>query len=217
MPSLASNSPSSSIIPCDGGHVFLIDDNPDIRGLLADEFRYAGLNVAEFADGESFLKRKIDNEPSVIIVDMLLPGISGLRLFEAIRVQGVETPVVFISGYSRPTQIIDAMKLGAVDFLWKPFKVEALLGVVSKSLAQDASRLNRLKRLAIVGRNWNELTAREQEICRLAVQGYGNNEISRQLDIQPDTVKKHRARVMEKMEVASLADLMEVMRDINSD
>ncbi len=193
----------------------MIDDNADIRGLLADEFRYAGMAVVEFPDGESFLKAKYEERPSVIVVDMLLPGISGLRLFEAIRVQGVETPVIFISGYSQPTQIIDAMKLGAVDFLWKPFKVEALMGAVSKSLALDASRLNHLKRVNAMGQSWDELTRREQEICRLMVKGYGNSEISRQLDIQPDTVKKHRAKVMEKMGVDSLADLMSSMRNID--
>lgn len=209
------DSPYPAVVASDGGRVFLIDDNADIRSLLADEFRYAGLEVAEFPDGESFLKGTYEEKPSVIVVDMLLPGISGLRLFEAIRVQGVETPVIFISGYSQPTQIIDAMKLGAVDFLWKPFKVEALMGAVSKSLAQDAARINRLKRIKTTGKNWSELTRREQEICRLMVQGYGNSEISRQLDIQPDTVKKHRAKVLEKMGAESLADLMSFMRDID--
>ena len=118
-------------------HVYLIEDDADLRQELVYSLEGAGLTVMQFDTAESFLKTGVTHSPSVIVADMVLPGLSGLKLFESIRGQGIQTPLVFISGYSEPNQIIDGMKLGAVDFLWKPFKSDALIKVVVQAMVQD--------------------------------------------------------------------------------
>ena len=192
------------------GHVYLIDDNDDVRGSLSTVLRHYGLTVESFADVDSFINGSLEVSPAVLVSDMVLPGKSGLDLLKMIRAAGWLSPIVFISGHSQPDQIIDAMKMGAVDFLWKPFSIDKLVDSIAHALKLDNERLLMRPRLLQLENLYALLTEREREVCLLAVQGYGNIEISKMIDVQPDTVKKHRSKVMEKMQTSSLAQLIEV-------
>ena len=192
------------------GHVYLIDDNDDIRRHLHDLLCRFGLSVDSYADAESFLANSIELAPAVVVMDMLLPGDNGISAVERLREAGFKTPVIFISGQSEPQEIIAAMKGGAVDFLWKPFSVAKLVDAVQKALALDEQRISSQARSMRISDLWGTLTQREQEICKLVLAGHGNSEISRMLDVMPDTVKKHRARVMDKMGAVSLAQLIQL-------
>lgn len=194
-------------------HVYLIEDDAALRHELAEMLRTAGLVVHDHQSAESCLDAGVDHSPAVIVSDMVLPGQSGLHLFEAIREQGIETPLVFISGYSEPRQIIAGMKLGAVDFLWKPFKSDALLEVVARSLKVDFERQALLSTSTGVETRWQTLSDREKDVCKLMLKGYGNKDVGAQLGIQPDTVNKHRMKVLKKMGVAGRPQLIELLKD----
>lgn len=198
------------------GHVYLVDDDEAVREHLAKVLRHYGLTVESFVDVDTFIRDSVELSPAVVISDMVMPGKTGLDLLEKIRGAGWGAPIIFISGLSQPHQIVDAMKLGAVDFLWKPFSLDKLVDSIRKALENDAARLEVRVRLLRVKDRYNKLTEREQEVFRLAVAGYGNIEISRMIDVQPDTVKKHRGRVMEKMQATSLAHLIELYEDLST-
>ena len=126
---------------------------------------------------------------------------------------GIETPLVFISGYSEPNQIIEGMKLGAVDFLWKPFKSEALLQAVAKSLIQEIEQHKQLNLTTSLEQRWSTLSDREKSVCQLMLKGFGNKDVSVQLNIQPDTANKHRMKVLKKMAVAGRPELIELLKN----
>lgn len=192
------------------GHVYLVEDNDDVREHLATVLRHYGLTVATFSDVDGFITGSVEVSPAVVLTDMVMPGQSGLDLLGRIRDAGWLAPVIFISGHSEPHQIIEAMKQGAADFLWKPFSIDKLVDSIRKALDTDTKRLSTRVRLLHVKDMFYSLTEREQEIFHLAVAGYGNIEISKMIDVQPDTVKKHRGRVMDKMQAQSLAHLIEL-------
>lgn len=193
--------------------VYLIEDDADLRCQLALTLTDAGLRVHEFGSAEDFLLSGVEHSPSVIVSDMVLPGVSGIGLFEAVRATGIQTPIIFISGYSEPSQIIEGMKLGAVDFLWKPFKSDALLKVVMQSLVNDMQRLVKSAEQQNIEMRWASLTEREQEVCKCMLSGYGNKDIAVQLGIQSDTANKHRMKVLKKMGVAGRPQLLEQLKD----
>ena len=194
-------------------HVYLIEDDADLRVQLGMTLKDVGLHVHAFDSAESLLEHGIDHSPSVIVSDMVLPGASGIHLFESVRDLGIETPLVFISGYSEPNQIIEGMKLGAVDFLWKPFKSEALLQAVAKSLIQDIERHKQLNLTTSLEQRWSTLSDREKSVCQLMLKGFGNKDVSVQLNIQPDTANKHRMKVLKKMAVAGRPELIELLKN----
>lgn len=196
------------------GHVYLVEDNHDVREHLATVLRHYGLTVATFGDVDTFITGSVELSPAVVLTDMVMPGLSGLDLLGRIRTAGWQVPVIFISGHSEPHQIIDAMKQGAVDFLWKPFSIDKLVSSIRKALEADEKRLATRVRVLRVKDLFESLTEREQEIFHLAVAGHGNIEISKMIDVQPDTVKKHRGRVMEKMQAQSLAHLIELYESL---
>ena len=194
--------------------VYLIEDDAALRIELAETLCDADLTVFPFGSAEDFLAADVLVDlPGVIVTDMTMPGMSGICLFETIRERGLETPLVFISGYSEPNQIIDGMKLGAVDFLWKPFKSEALLQAVFKALAQDVALRAAYGQNSDVEQRWANLTKREQEVCRFILVGYGNKDLAVLLNIQPDTANKHRMKVHQKMGVPGRPELMELLKD----
>ena len=194
--------------------VYLIEDDATLLVELSETLSEAGLQVLPFATAEAFLEAGVqDNAPAVIVSDMVLPGQSGIDLFKSIREQGIETPVVFISGYSEPKQIIDGMKLVAVDFLWKPFKSEALLEVIDRSLTLDLARQASLGVLIDIEARWMMLSEREKDVAKLMLKGYGNKDMAAMLSIQPDTANKHRMKVLKKMGVTSRPQLLELLKD----
>lgn len=195
--------------------VYLIEDEAGLRSDLSSILRDSNLEVLEFESAEAFLLKHSVHTPSVIVTDMVLPGMSGIKLFEVIRQANIETPVVFISGYSEPRQIIEAMKLGAVDFLWKPFKSDALLAVIMKSLDLDRQRTLHASKQKNLELRWYMLTPKEREVCKLMLDGLGNSAIADRLEIQPDTANKHRMKVLAKMDVRRRPELVELLKDFD--
>lgn len=199
------------------GHIYLIDDNEDIRKHLTGVLVRYGLSVESYANAELFLNDSIEVAPAVVLLDMALPGLNGIATFKRLTDSGRKTPVIYLSGQSEPQEIIDALKMGAHDFLWKPFSIEKLIGAVAKALAADELRIANQVSSHQIGNLWNQLTLREKDVARLMVQGFGNNEISVRLAIMPDTIKKHRARVMQKLGAQALADLLVMLDGVNLD
>lgn len=190
------------------GNIYLVEDNDEIRTHLTKVLRHYGFKVRAFANAAAFIHEACYVSPGVIVSDMVMPGKSGLDLLAHIREAGWICPVVFISGLSQPHQIIEAMKQGAADFLWKPFSIDKLLAAIRKALDEEIAREDAARLRIEVTERYANLTEREREVCQLVILGHGNSDISQMIYVQPDTVKKHRGRVMDKMGAANLAELI---------
>lgn len=199
------------------GHVFLVDDNPDIRFYLSDLLRQLGYTVDTYEDAESFLARSYHLTPAVIVLDMRLAGLSGLDVQRRLKEMERYTPIIFISGESRSQEIIDAMKSGALDFLCKPFNIDDLVTAIDKALALDLRLKDQYVRLSPLRRRFHTLTAREQELFFLIMDGHTNRSIAALTGVQAGTVKKHRAAIFGKMEVMSTAELIAAFKGIPLD
>lgn len=185
-----------------------MDDNPDIRHNLSHLLRKMGYVVDVFADAAEFVRLSPRASPAVLVLDVRMPRMSGVQLQAHLAALGWHTPIVFISGESEHQEIIQAMKGGAVDFLWKPFPILSLIEAIERGLAQDAQRQEWQVRRQALARKLRELSAREREVMGLMLQGLGNKALGERLQIQPDTIKKYRAQVLQKMQAQDLPDLM---------
>lgn len=191
------------------GHIYLVEDDDNLRSDLSGVLSQCGFTVDAYADAETFLSQATEVNPSVIVADIVLPEKSGIDLLKIVRASGRDIPIIYISGDSEPHQIIEAMKSGADDFLWKPLCINSLTSSVKSALRKDQLRSKNAYKLAEIQESFQSLTQRERQIYQLAVSGNSNLEISKLLNIQPDTAKKHRSRVMEKMNASNLAQLIE--------
>jgi len=191
--------------------VCVVDDDPAVRESLVRLLTAAGRRVASYASASEFLARPSFLDVGCVLLDIQMPGMSGLELQEHLASTGAAPPIVFVTGRDDDvTAGVEAMKLGAVDFLLKPVNGDVLLAVVRKALEHHAGErklaFEREACQALVGR----LTAREREIMEHVIRGRLNKQIAADLDIAEQTVKQHRGRVMEKLEVRSLAELIRV-------
>ena len=199
------------------GHIQLVDDSPDVRLHLADLLRKMGYSVEVFEGAEEFLASEPVSKPTVLLLDMRMPGLTGLELQSRLRAQGRRTPVVFISGQSRTQEIIDAMKRGAIDFLCKPFTREQLVEAVDRGLALDRQFAEEALRLERVRQCFSALSPREREMFFPILQGHTNRAIAAHTGVQAATVKKHRAAVLDKMMVATVAELIRACEGLDLD
>jgi len=190
------------------GHVYLVDDDFEIRVHLGDLLRQSGYGVADYGSATDFLNSAKRISPAVLVLDMRMPVMSGLDLQKTLIAQSWNLPIIYMSGESHSQEIIDAMKAGAVDFLWKPFSHSQLLEAVEKGLASDLNSRQKETRLIQVESLHQTLSAREKRIFSLMLLGHGNKSIAAITDLMADTVKKYRAQVMDKMQVGSLAELL---------
>lgn len=195
------------------GHIYLIEDSADIRKHLSGVLERFGLTVESYENAESFLEQSVEVAPAVVLLDISLPGMNGLAAHKRLQQSGRKTPVIYMSGQSTPQEIIDALKMGANDFLWKPFSIDKLIAAVTKALEFDDERINKQVVTRHTENLWANLTVREKEVAILMVQGHGNTAIAKQFHVMPDTVKKHRAKVLEKMQVNTLAELVAQLKD----
>ena len=190
------------------GHIFLVDDNHDMRFYLSDMLIMLGYTIDSYDNATLFLEQSMDISPAMVLLDMRMPGLNGLELQARLDALGRKTPIVFISGESNKDEIIEAFRLGAVDFLLKPFNREKLCQVVDKALDMDRQRNHEFINTDAVRRSFATLSAREQEIFVLIVQGQTNKGIAEVTGIQPGTAKKHRATVYQKFGVNTSAELI---------
>ena len=191
------------------GTVFVVDDDASMRKALTRLCQSAGCRVKAFASARDFLDSEPAESPTCLVLDVRMPGLSGLDLQSELATRNIRTPIVFITGHGDIPMSVRAMKAGAVDFLTKPFRNQDLLAVIQTALGKDA-RLSSVEheRQAVQCR-LERLTPREREVFGLVIKGLLNKQIAAELGASELTIKVHRARVMEKMEVASVAELVQ--------
>ncbi|WP_353426742.1 response regulator [Polynucleobacter sp. MWH-UH19D] len=190
------------------GHVYLIDDDESMRLSLTRMLRELGYLVEDYASAQVFLENSVPVSPAVILLDMQMPDMTGLDLQEALLKLGRKTPIIFVSGQSHPNQIVQSLKKGALDFLFKPFNLEELLKAVSDAIDFDSRQLKRVSIDVETKRDYERLTPREREVCAWLVKGLLNKDIAVKLGTTDATIKVHKARVMEKMHADSLQSLV---------
>jgi len=188
--------------------VFVVDDDPSVLKSLVRLLRSLGFDVETFASAELFLARKHYDGIGCIVLDVRMPGLSGMDLQEKLSQADYSMPIIFITGHGNIPMSVEAMKKGAVDFLTKPFDDEELLQAVKKAIEKDSKAKAERAEVHDALRRIKQLTPREHEILRYVITGMLNKQIALKLDIAEKTVKIHRGRIMEKLCVNSVADLV---------
>jgi len=194
--------------------VFVVDDDPDVLKSLARVLRSAGLAVATFSSPSDFLEQHDPRAAGCLVLDGAMPGLNGLELQQALTAKGSAIPIIFLTGRGDIPMSVNAMKAGAVDFLPKPVKDSDLLSAIKQALADaDADHAKR-DALAGLRKRMAKLTPRENQVMALVVRGNLNKQIAFLLGTVEKTIKVHRARVMRKMEVNSVAELVRIAEKI---
>ena len=188
--------------------VFVVDDDLSIREAIQSLVRLEGLRVETFATAQDFLRRKRPDLPGCVVLDVELPGLSGLDLQRELAAHGIKLPIIFITGYGDIPMSVRAMKAGATEFLTKPFRDQDLLDAIQQALERDRAARRHSKEIAELRKRFDALTSREREVMSLVVGGWLNKQIGFELKISEITVKIHRGRVMGKMGAQSLAELV---------
>jgi FixJ family two-component response regulator len=188
--------------------VFVIDDDASIRNALKSLIRSVGLQAELFGSAQEFLQRKPSNTPSCLILDIRLPGISGLDFQRKLTEANLPIPIIFITGHGDIPMSVRAMKAGAVEFLTKPFRDQDLLDAIHTALERDRARRQREVELTALRERFEWLTPREREVLPLVVSGFPNKQIAAEIGTSETTVKVHRGQLMRKMGAASLPELV---------
>jgi len=190
--------------------IFIVDDDEAVRDSLRGLLEANGYQVRSFAGAEEFLEAYDPDQVGVLIADVRMPGMSGLELQEALIARKAPLPIVFITGHGDVPMAVSTMKKGAVDFLEKPFNEADLRNIVANMLAQATERVREAQAHRNQQAVLNRLTAREQQVLERIVAGRLNKQIAGDLNISIKTVEAHRANIMEKLEVTTVADLMKI-------
>jgi FixJ family two-component response regulator len=188
--------------------VFVVDDDISVRESLELLIRHEGWRPETFATAAAFLARPQVPVPNCLVLDVTLPDLNGLDLQKRIAADRVEMPIIFITGYGDVPMTVEAMKAGAVEFLTKPFGEEVLLAAIRGAIARSAVALVEEAEMRVLRNRFAELSSREREVMVLVVSGLLNKQVGGELGISEITVKAHRGRMMQKMQAASLADLV---------
>jgi FixJ family two-component response regulator len=188
--------------------VFIIDDDPSVRDGVGDLLRSVGLDVQAFSSTHEFLQSKRPNAPGCIVLDVRLPGASGLEFQRSLADSSIRLPVIFISGHGDISMSVKAIKSGAMEFLTKPLREQELLDAVQAGIERDRIRREQDKLISELQVRFNSLTVREREVLPLVVTGRLNKQVAGDLGLSEMTVKVHRSQIMRKMRARSLVDLV---------
>jgi FixJ family two-component response regulator len=196
--------------------VFVVDDDVSVRESLELLIRHGGWQAEIFASADEFLSRPRALVPSCLILDLSLPGLSGLDLQKRIASERTDMPIIFITGHGDVPSSVQAMKAGAVEFLTKPFTDDALLNAIRQALERSRIALDQDAELQQLRDCYNSLSLRERQVMALVVSGFLNKQVGSELGISEITVKAHRGRVMHKMKANSVAELVEMAGRLRS-
>lgn len=188
--------------------VYIVDDDQAIRHAMELLMRSVGLNYEIFHSGDDFLSEHNNDRAGCLVLDIRMPGLGGLELQEKLNELGCTLPIIFITGHGDVPMAVEAMQKGAVDFIQKPFRDQELLDRIGEAIKADQERRSAREEQTVVRSRMEKLTNREREVLDLVVTGKPNKVIAYELGVSQRTVEIHRARVMEKMEAKSLADLV---------
>jgi FixJ family two-component response regulator len=190
--------------------VFVVDDDDSVRDALAGLLRVVGLQVECFASAQDFLKKPLPNIPSCLVLDVRLPGASGLNVQDDLTKAGIQIPIIFMTGHGDIPMTVRAMKAGAVEFLTKPFRDQDMLDAVQLAIERDRARRGQEDSQAALRASYGSLTAREREVMELVAAGLMNKQIAAKIGLAEITVKIHRGSVTRKMGARSLAELVKM-------
>ena len=194
--------------------VMVVDDDAGVRNAMRSLLKSVGLVAALYPSAQDFLAAYDPTQPGCLVLDIRMPGMSGMELQQQLNLRGAVLPVIFMSGHGDIPMAVEAMQHGAFDFLQKPFRDQDLLDRIQKAIAKDGERRAALGERERIKVHLESLTDREREVMELMTQGKQNKAIAQDLGVSPRTIEIHRARVMEKMHAQSVAELVRMVLDL---
>ncbi|MEM7250416.1 MAG: response regulator FixJ [Pseudomonadota bacterium] len=194
--------------------VFIVDDDDEVRDSLEDLIDSVGYQTEKFGSAADFLAGFDPSRSGCLVLDIRMPGMSGLELQERLNEEGISLPIIFITGHGDVPMAVEAMRRGAVDFIQKPFRDQDLLDRVNAALAEGVEKQRDSEAIREITGKVDSLTPRERQVLDMVVEGKANKVIAIDLDVSQRTVEVHRANVMDKMQARSLADLVRMMARI---
>ena len=194
--------------------IMVVDDDSGVRNSMRSLLKSVGLESALYASAQEFLAAYQPVQPGCLVLDIRMPGMSGLELQQQLNLRGAVIPVIFMTGHGDIPMAVEALQHGAFDFLQKPFRDQDLLDRIQRAIVKDTEQRQTLGETARIKAHVESLTAREREVLDLLTQGKQNKSIAQDLGVSPRTVEIHRARVMEKMNAQSVAQLVRMMLDL---
>jgi len=196
--------------------VLIVDDDPEVRDAIASLLESVGNDVVAFGSAAAMIAAPPTEAPTCILMDIRMPGLGGLEAQRDLRMAGVDVPIIFLTGYGDVPMSVKAMKAGAVDFLTKPFREQDLLEAVSAAIDVDRKRRQSSDALRRLQLRYDTLTSREKEVMGFVSRGLLNKQIANEMGLSEITVKVHRGRMMRKLRLSSVADLVRMAEQLES-